>query len=50
MDMFTPSTAWSVINVLEKLGEPVIYNPEQTCCGRKFYYEGDIETARELGR
>ncbi|HPY80756.1 MAG TPA: (Fe-S)-binding protein [Bacteroidales bacterium] len=50
MDMFTPSTAWSVINVLEKIGEPVIYNPEQTCCGRKFYYEGDIETARELGR
>jgi len=48
MDMFAPSVARSVISVLERLGDEVIYNPEQTCCGRRFYQVGELELAKEL--
>lgn len=49
MDMFSPSIAYSVIQILEKLGYQCHYNPESTCCGRKFYMEGAIECAKQLG-
>lgn len=49
MDMFNPSIAFSVIHVLEKVGCKVLYFPAQTCCGRRFYLQGDLESARELG-
>lgn len=49
MDMYSPSTAFNIIEILERIGEHVFYNPEQTCCGRRFYYEGDLNAARELG-
>ena len=48
MDMFSPSVAHSVITVLERLGDEIIYNPEQTCCGRRFYQSGELELAKEL--
>lgn len=48
MDMFSPSVPKSVITVLEKLGDEVIYNNEQTCCGRRFYQEGEVELAKGL--
>ena len=49
MDMFSPSVASSVVHLLEKLGLEVHYNAEQTCCGRNFFFSGEIETAKELG-
>ncbi len=49
MDMFSPSIAFSMIQLLERVGEMVFYNPEQTCCGRRFYYAGEVGDARELG-
>lgn len=49
MDMFSPQVAGSVIQLLEKLGLTVHYNEEQTCCGRKFYFSGELECAKELG-
>lgn len=49
MDMFSPSVAQSVVRLLEKLGLEVHYKTEQTCCGRNFYFSGEIETAKELG-
>ena len=49
MDMFTPGIAPSIITLLEKLGNKVYYNPESTCCGRKFFMEGAIDCAKQLG-
>jgi len=48
MDMFSSSVPHSVFSVLERLGDEVIYNPEQTCCGRIFYQTGELELAKEL--
>jgi len=48
MDMFSASVARSVITVLERLGDDVVYNPEQTCCGKRFYQTGELELAKEL--
>jgi len=48
MDMFAPSVAQSTLTVLERLGDEIIYNPEQTCCGRRFFQTGEIELAKEL--
>ena len=49
MDMFTPNIPYSVITLLEKLGDKVFYNSESTCCGRKFFMEGAIDCAKQLG-
>jgi L-lactate dehydrogenase complex protein LldE len=48
MDMFSPSVPPSVIALLEHLGDEVVYNPEQTCCGRRFYQTGELELAKKL--
>ncbi len=48
MDMFSPLVPNSIINILENIGDTVIYNPEQTCCGRCFYYQGEIEHSKSL--
>jgi len=48
MDMFSPTVPKSVFAVLERLGDEVIYNSEQTCCGRRFYQVGELELAKEL--
>jgi len=48
MDMFSPSLARSVFTVLERLGDEIVYNFEQTCCGRRFYQVGELEFAKEL--
>jgi len=48
MDMFSPLVPPSVIALLERLGDEVIYNPEQTCCGKRFYQTGELELAKEL--
>jgi L-lactate dehydrogenase complex protein LldE len=48
MDMFNPSVPRSVFEVLKRLGDEVMYNQEQTCCGRRFYQAGELELAKEL--
>jgi L-lactate dehydrogenase complex protein LldE len=48
MDMFAPSSAQSLVELLERLGDKVIYHPEQTCCGFKFYNEGNTDHATAL--
>jgi len=48
MDMFQTNTAFSVIEVLERLGLRCQYNEEQTCCGRRLFMEGDMGSATAL--
>lgn len=49
MDLFQPATALSVITVLKRLNVHYLYHTEQTCCGRRFYMEGEVVYAKELG-
>lgn len=49
MDMFQPDTVFSVLAVLESLNIHCQYYDGQTCCGKRFYMEGMIEEARDLG-
>ncbi|MDR1758439.1 MAG: (Fe-S)-binding protein [Bacteroidales bacterium] len=49
MDMFASRIPYTVIALLEKLGFQVIYNPDSTCCGRKFFMSGDMDSAKQLG-
>ncbi len=48
MDMFQPNTAFSVITILERIGIRGQYIEEQTCCGRRFFMEGELEYAQDL--
>lgn len=48
MDMFQPNTAFSVISILERIGTRIQYFEEQTCCGRRFFMEGELEYAKDL--
>jgi L-lactate dehydrogenase complex protein LldE len=48
MDMFSPSLPRTIFTILERLGDEVIYNPEQTCCGKRLYQTGELELAKEL--
>ena len=48
MDMFTPSSAQSLVELLEKLGDTVVYKEELTCCGFRFYNEGNADYAAAL--
>lgn len=49
MDLFSPLVAHSVVEVLERQGVTIHYNEEQTCCGRKFFFAGETEYAKNLG-
>ena len=49
MDLYFPAGVPSVKGLLEKLGDVCYYNSEMTCCGRQFFYRGDINAAKELG-
>ncbi|MCQ2285345.1 MAG: (Fe-S)-binding protein [Bacteroidales bacterium] len=49
MDMFNPGSAESLIALLKQIGVKANYIDAQTCCGRRFYLEGDINSAKNLG-
>ena len=49
MDLFQAETVTSVITVLDRLGLFCHYDPESTCCGRRFFMEGEIQYAKDLG-
>lgn len=46
---FSPQTGKNLIDLLNKLGHKVNYNPEITCCGRILYDNGNWEEAKEIG-
>jgi L-lactate dehydrogenase complex protein LldE len=48
IDQLYPSTAFSVVKLLEKCGLEVFYNPEQTCCGQPAFNSGYWKEARTL--
>lgn len=45
IDQFFPATGFNTIKLLERAGCRVIYNPEQTCCGKLSYDAGYWEQA-----
>ena len=49
MDLFQAETVSSVITVLERLGQFCHYDTESTCCGRRFFMEGEMQYAKDLG-
>ncbi len=48
MDMFQSGTASSAMSVIERLGDRCQYFEEQTCCGCRFYLEGEIVYAKDM--
>lgn len=48
MDMFQPGTANSVKTVLNNIGVICQYDKDQTCCGYRFYIQGEMESATDL--
>ncbi|MFV0593921.1 MAG: (Fe-S)-binding protein [Draconibacterium sp.] len=50
IDQFYPGTAWNFVNVLEKAGCEVKYNPEQTCCGQPAFNSGYWKEARTVAQ
>lgn len=49
IDQYYPQTALNMVKILERLGVGVNYNPEQTCCGRPAFEEGQWDLCKELG-
>lgn len=49
IDQFMPATAENTRRVLEKAGCEVLYNPQQTCCGRPAYQAGYWDEAKKVG-
>ncbi|MCK9163211.1 MAG: (Fe-S)-binding protein [Bacteroidales bacterium] len=49
IDQFSPQTGENLISLLERLGHIVEYNPNQTCCGRIVYDNGNLIEAKEIG-
>lgn len=48
MDLFQPETVMSTITVLERLGQFCHYDMNTTCCGRRFFAEGELQYAKNL--
>lgn len=49
MDLFQAETVTSVIEVLNRLDQFCHYEMESTCCGRRFFMEGEMQYAKDLG-
>ncbi len=49
IDQFYPETGMNMVKVLEKAGQKVNYNPEQTCCGQLAFNSGFTDEAKKLG-
>ncbi len=50
MDMFNPGSAFSLMELLKNIGVEPNYIDTQTCCGRRFFLEGDLNSAYLLGK
>lgn len=49
VDQFSPNTAANLVRLLEGLGHEVVYNENQTCCGRVLYDNGNWDSAKLVG-
>ncbi len=49
MDLFQAETVTSTITVLDRLGQFCHYDMGSTCCGRRFFMEGEMQYAKDLG-
>ena len=49
MDLFQAETVTSAITVLNRLDQFCHYDKENTCCGRRFFMEGEMQYAKDLG-
>ncbi|NVN94182.1 MAG: (Fe-S)-binding protein [Bacteroidetes bacterium] len=49
VDQIYPETAFNMIKILEKLGQEIHYNPNQTCCGQMAFNSGFWDEARAMG-
>lgn len=49
VDQFCPQIGWDLIKVVQNLGYATAYNPEQTCCGKLLYDNGNHKGAKEVG-
>jgi L-lactate dehydrogenase complex protein LldE len=49
-DQFYPRVGIAVTKILERLGCPVVFPKQQTCCGQPFYNNGYHDQARELAK
>ena len=49
IDQLYPDTAFSTLQVLQKAGCEVSYNPEQTCCGQPAFNAGFWDDAKVIG-
>lgn len=49
IDQLYPDTAFSTLQVLQKAGCEVSYNPEQTCCGQPAFNAGFWDDAKAIG-
>jgi L-lactate dehydrogenase complex protein LldE len=49
IDQLFPDTAFSTLQVLQKAGCEVSYNPEQTCCGQPAFNAGFWDDAKAIG-
>jgi L-lactate dehydrogenase complex protein LldE len=50
VDQLAPDTGWATLEVLERAGCEVIYDPEQTCCGQPLLNLGAAREAARLAR
>jgi L-lactate dehydrogenase complex protein LldE len=48
VDQLAPDVASATLQLLERLGCSVVYDPEQTCCGQPFLNLGQAPAARRL--
>jgi len=49
-DQFYPRVGVAVTKILERLGCPVVFPSQQTCCGQPFFNNGYHAQARELAK
>ncbi len=50
IDQFYPSIAFKAIQLLQKTGLEVNYNPKQTCCGQPAFNAGFWDEAKSVGK
>ncbi len=49
IDQFYPQTALNMVQLLERAGCGVSYNPEQTCCGQPAFNAGRVDDCKAIG-
>lgn len=50
VDQYAPETGFHLLQLFKLWNVDVSYNPQQPCCGRIFYENGNFDEARELSQ